>query len=248
MKPTTKAQIVSFALAIRRDKTAGIAALAHRHGVSANSIRNWCAAVVGVNREDWAAALTPAKRPGAKRRKVIPPAIWSSFKSDFLRLEQPTLAACHRAALRRAGRAAGDLPNIATFRRRLKEECSPNLLLYARHGESAVRAQMGIQTRDVTALASGEAINGDGYMHNCFVLAPDGTTYRPVTWAWQCIRSRKIIGYYTDRSENKESLRMSLADVCRTYGVPRHVVIDNTRAAANKWLTGGNPNRRRFKW
>lgn len=247
MKPTAKAEIVAIALAIRQNKTAGIAALAKRHGVSANSIRNWSSAVSGVDRADWPAALTVAKRPGAKKRKVIPPAIWSAFKADFLRLEQPTLIACHRAAQRRAGRAAADLPGVATFRRRLKEECTPNLVLYARHGETAVRSVMGIQTRDVSALAAGEVINGDGYTHNCFVLSEDGEKYRPVTWAWQDVRSRKIVGYRTDRSENKESLRMSLADVCRTYGVPRHIVIDNTRAAANKWLTGGNPARRRFK-
>jgi hypothetical protein len=34
--------------------------------------------------------------------------------------------------------------------------------------------------------------------------------------------------------------------VVERYGIPEHATIDNTRAAANKWLTGGVPNRYRF--
>ena len=38
-------------------------------------------------------------------------------------------------------------------------------------------------------------------------------------------------------------------DVVTRYGIPEdfHITIDNTRGAANKWLTGGAPNRYRFK-
>ena len=36
-------------------------------------------------------------------------------------------------------------------------------------------------------------------------------------------------------------------DVCSKYGIPREITIDNTRAAANKWMTGGIANRYRFK-
>ncbi|EBC0167566.1 transposase, partial [Salmonella enterica] len=43
--------------------------------------------------------------------------------------------------------------------------------------------------------------------------------------------------------------RLSFMDVIKKYGIPEdfHVTIDNTRAAANKWLTGGVKNRYRFK-
>lgn len=70
---------------------------------------------------------------------------------------------------------------------------------------------------------------------------------RPKTWIWQDVRTRKILAYYCDISENSDSIRLSLADVIENYGIPKHVTIDNTRAAANKWLTGGVPNRYRFK-
>ncbi|CAM3278719.1 transposase domain-containing protein [Xenorhabdus nematophila] len=54
-------------------------------------------------------------------------------------------------------------------------------------------------------------------------------------------------GWRTDVSENSDSIRLALADVVEQYGIPKHVTIDNTRAAANKWMTGGVPNRYRFK-
>ncbi|MFA0000467.1 transposase domain-containing protein, partial [Vibrio lentus] len=47
--------------------------------------------------------------------------------------------------------------------------------------------------------------------------------------------------------ENTDSIRLSLMDVCEKFGVPKELTLDNTRAAANKWMTGGVPNRYRFK-
>lgn len=84
-------------------------------------------------------------------------------------------------------------------------------------------------------------INGDGYQHNVFVKWFNGEILRPKTWFWQDVASRKIIGWRTDVSENTDSIRLSLMDVFQTYGIPQELTIDNTRAAANKWLTGGVP-------
>lgn len=59
----------------------------------------------------------------------------------------------------------------------------------------------------------------------------------------------KILGWRCDVSENIDSIRLSFMDVVTRYGIPEdfHITIDNTRGAANKWLTGGAPNRYRFK-
>ncbi|NMV21723.1 DDE endonuclease, partial [Vibrio parahaemolyticus] len=85
-------------------------------------------------------------------------------------------------------------------------------------------------------------INGDGYQHNVFVRWWNGEILRPKTWIWQDIYSRKVLGYYCDISENSDSIRLALMGVIDKYGLPKHATIDNTRAAANKWLTGGVPN------
>jgi hypothetical protein len=101
--------------------------------------------------------------------------------------------------------------------------------------------------RSVGELHALEWINGDGYRHNVFVRWPDGTIARPVTWLWQDIYSRKILAWRTDHTENSDLIRLALADLIEHWGVPEHATLDNTRAAANKWLSGGTPTRYRFK-
>jgi hypothetical protein len=50
-----------------------------------------------------------------------------------------------------------------------------------------------------------------------------------------------------DVSENKDMIRLSIGDLIERYGIPEHFWFDNTRAAANKDVTGGVKNRYRFK-
>lgn len=61
------------------------------------------------------------------------------------------------------------------------------------------------------------------------------------------MRTRKILAYRVDLSENSDTIRLALMDLIYKYGIPRDLTIDNTRAAANKWMTGGVKNRYRFK-
>ena len=42
-------------------------------------------------------------------------------------------------------------------------------------------------------------------------------------------------------------IRLALLDVVNKYGIPKHLTVDNTKAAANKKMTGGVKNRYRFK-
>ncbi|MFX3972858.1 transposase domain-containing protein, partial [Streptococcus suis] len=69
----------------------------------------------------------------------------------------------------------------------------------------------------------------------------------PKTWFWQDVRTRRILGYRTSISENTDSIRHALMDVIFNYGIPNTITLDNTRAAANKAMTGGIANRYRFK-
>lgn len=48
-------------------------------------------------------------------------------------------------------------------------------------------------------------------------------------------------------SESSDLVRLAFADLVRTYGIPHQVYLDNGRAFASKYLTGGTPNRYRFK-
>nr|WP_255017041.1 transposase domain-containing protein [Psychrobacter sp. PraFG1]UTT87752.1 hypothetical protein MN210_16590 [Psychrobacter sp. PraFG1] len=74
--------------------------------------------------------------------------------------------------------------------------------------------------RSVEAIEALEWINGDGYQHNVFVRWHNGEIVRPKTWLWQDVRTRKILAYRTDLSENSDTIRLALMDVVSKYGIP----------------------------
>ena len=100
------------------------------------------------------------------------------------------------------------------------------------------------QTRTVAGLVPLAIINGDGKEHDVQVSLPSGRIGRPHVWYWQDVWSRKILAWAAGETENARIIQVSLHEVIVTHGVPGKVVIDNTRAAGSKALTGGR-NRKR---
>jgi hypothetical protein len=90
-------------------------------------------------------------------------------------------------------------------------------------------------------------VNADGHVFDVFVAYEDGTIGRPVIVAFQDIHSGKVLSWRLDRTENRHAVRLALADLVEAFGVPEACVFDNGRHFASKWLTGGQPNRYRFK-
>ena len=246
--------LVEAALRIRADGRGDaarrIADLARRGGAGRSAVYGWLKAVAygAAPRHEWPELLSDGRsaagRPQPKAE--IPAAVWAEFKREYLRLEAPTLAWCYRCAQRLARHLGVGIPSQPTFRRRIREEVPYRVRVLSREGEVAARAALGSQRRDVSELRPMEAVSGDGYRHNCFVVAEDGEGYRPCTWFWQDVRTRRILAWRTDRTENKDILRLAFLDLCRRHGLPKHLVIDNTRAAANKWMSGGLSSRKRF--
>lgn len=216
------------------------------------TLRRYCAAVKGFEESDWLAVLVPkqqqvATETRAARLSPVSESAWDFFKADYLRREQPTAAACYER-LKLAARDQGwAVPSLNSLMRRLDLEVPHAQQVMLRQGEHALMQLYPPQERTIEGLDAMEWINGDGYLHNVFVRWFNGEILRPKTWFWQDIYSRKIVGWRTDLSENTDSIRLSLMDVCSSFGIPREITIDNTRAAANKWMTGGVPNRYRFK-
>ncbi|EFH3926497.1 transposase [Escherichia coli] len=172
---------------------------------------------------------------------------WQFFLGDYLRNEAPFFSKCYERLEKAADAHGWIIPAERTLRRKLEREVDARIVVATREGENALAQMYPSQQRTVAYLHAMEWINGDGYQHNVFVRWFNGDIIRPKTWFWQDVHSRKIIGWRADLSENSDSIRLSLMDTIRTYGKPKHVTIDNTRAAANKWLSGGVPNRYRFK-
>lgn len=201
---------------------------------------------------DWLPALLSGYRDGAQKARAgrfayIDPQAWAFIKADYLRPEEPTLTKCYERLVHAAQANGWKIPGYNSIRRRIEFEIKPEQRVMLRKGEHALMSMYPPQERTVLDLHAMQWINGDGYLHNVKVRWFNGQEIRPKTWFWQDIYSRKIIGWRTDISENTDSIRLSMMDVFAKYGIPEEITIDNTRAAANKWITGGVANRYRFK-
>ena len=171
---------------------------------------------------------------------------WEYFKADYLRPEQPSAAACYER-MKMAGKDRGwQIPSLRRVQGLVKTIPHSHRVLL-RKGENAMMLKFPPMQRSVSDLHALEWINGDGYLHNVFVRWPDGTIARPKTWFWQDVYSRRILSWRTDQSEHTDVIRQSIGDLIERYGIPHHATLDNTRGAANKWMSGGLPHRYRFK-
>ena len=168
--------------------------------------------------------------------------------ASYANHDQPTLTACYTRMKKVAKKEGWQIPGKKTFERRVQSDIPRDVLILLRQGEKALAQKYPAMEREKTHLKAMEWINGDGYLHNVFVRYPDGEIGRPKTWFWQDVHSNMILGWRTDVSENTDMIRLACLDVFERWGLPdNHVTIDNTRAAANKWMTGGIANRFRFK-
>lgn len=230
-------------------KTA-FATVAGHYQVSASTLRDKYYQVQKFAKPDWAAALVDGR--GVSRRNVhkseFDEDAWQFLIADYLRPEKPAFRKCYERLELAAREHGWSIPSRATAFRRI-QQLDEAMVVACREGEHALMHLIPAQQRTVEHLDAMQWINGDGYLHNVFVRWFNGDVIRPKTWFWQDVKTRKILGWRCDVSENIDSIRLSFMDVVTRYGIPEdfHITIDNTRGAANKWLTGGAPNRYRFK-
>lgn len=196
-------------------------------------------------REDWLAALVP-RYTGRTATAAFSEEAWDYFKAIYLRLEKPTLSACYHRMERIAPENNWVIPSKKTVERLVNELPIAGVVL-RREGHEALMRLFPHMERTVRDMHALDHINGDGYQHNVFVRFPDGEIVRPKTWFWQDVFSRMILGYRVGKTENTDTIRVSFGDIVESFGIPNHATIDNTRAAANKAMTGGLRNRYRFK-
>ncbi|WP_038163634.1 transposase domain-containing protein, partial [Trabulsiella guamensis] len=218
--------------------------------ISEGTIRNLYYRVKDYSPDLWNCVLLDKRlreKCDSGRTAYITDDAWQFFLGDYLRNEAPFFSKSYERLELAAAAHGWTIPAERTLRRKLEREVDPRIIVATREGENALAQMYPSQQRTVAQLHAMEWINGDGYQHNVFVRWFNGDIIRPKTWFWQDVHSRKIVGWRTDVSENTDSIRLSLMDTLRTYGKPTHMTIDNTRPAASKWLSGGVPNRYRFK-
>ena len=221
-----------------------IDATAARHGISPSTLRRWLDRdETGLGgRLDAGRRGRPAEiweRPGATEA-------FDLWATDYLRLERPTAEECLRRVLRIATVRGWQAPHHAkAFLRRLKSTVPHAEIVRAREGAGALLELYPAQERSVAGMAPLDRINGDGHPYNLLVVLPSGKVGRPVVWHWQDVRTRRLLECEAGETESADLVRLSLHRLITIHGVPGHVHVDSTRAAANRWLTGRQRGRRR---
>ncbi|WP_044469773.1 transposase domain-containing protein [Mannheimia massilioguelmaensis] len=221
--------------------------VATEFNVAEGSLKRWYYHVKPFERSDWLPRLLPSYGRRKGKDAEFTEAAWESFKADYFRNEQPQFGSCYERLKRAAKEQGWIIPSASSVKRKIEREIPKLQQVFLRKGEHAVMEYYPSMRRTVEDIEALEWINGDGYQHNVFVKWHNGEIVRPKTWIWQDIRTRKILAWRTDLSENSDTIRLSMMDLIWKYGIPKKCTIDNTRAAANKWMTGGVKNRYRFK-
>ncbi|MHB1273652.1 MAG: transposase domain-containing protein [Rhodanobacter sp.] len=215
-------------------------------GGSAASIARWQKDVAHAQPQDRLALLLP-HYSGRTATAEIEPEAWELFKADYLRLEQPTASSCYDRLVRIAAARGWELPSLKTFTRRVVRELPRAVRVLARQGDEALAKTYPAQIRDRSLMQALQGVNADGHRWDFNVRFPDGSIGRPCILGWQDLYSGKMLAWRLCDHESSDVVRLSFGDMVREFGVPGSMYLDNGRAFASKWMTGGTPNRYRFK-
>ncbi|MBJ6800205.1 transposase domain-containing protein [Geomonas propionica] len=229
---------------------AAIETTALEFGQHPQTIRNWVKKSKLVGRTDRVTVLA-SQHVGCTVEAEFTPEAWTYFKRDWLRRvpggSPPSIAACFRR-LENAAKVNGwTVPVKRTVENWIKRHIDPMVVKYRREGMEAVEKCFPAMERNKEMFDVLEAINGDGFEVGLWADFGNGVIGKPTVWSWQDIRSSKVLSWRMDVSENSELIRLATLDLITEWGVPRYIYLDNTRAATSKQISGGVPNRYRFK-
>lgn len=228
-------------------RTAAVNATAQAQKIGAGTVFNWLRLVNGVAREDRLPALAPRRKGGGKEAEVDAGA-WDQLKSDYLRAERPTFSSCYWRTVHLYAEPRGiTLPSEKTLLRKLEREVDPRLVIAMRKGMDAVKAMVPAQERSVAHLHAMEHVNIDGHKFDVFVRFPDGKIDRPILVGIQDVFSKMMLAWRVGDTESALLTRLAFADLFKRWGIPKRATMDNGRAFASKWISGGIANRYRFK-
>jgi transposase InsO family protein len=226
-------------------KTDAMNAVARQAKIAVTTLYAWENTVAGIEGCYWSMFLTP-RHLGRTAKSECDPRAWDFIKVDYLRPEQPNFAACYRRLQKVAAAEGWQIPSEDTLKRRI-DKLPVQLRVRERQGDDALKQLFPYQKRDRGVFHALQAVNADGHKWDVFVRWPDGHVDRPVMVVFQDLYSGKILSWRVDKSENREAVRLAFGDMIEAWGIPEECYLDNGRNFASKWLTGGIPNRYRFK-
>lgn len=212
---------------------------------SVSTLNAWFARINGVSTADRLAYLAP-DYVGRTATAPCSDEAWLLFRSEYLTNSQQSAAAAHAKVVEIGQDQGWSVPSSKTLLNRIHREVDPITLVYLREGEPGLERKFPTPRRDVSDLTVLQAVNVDGHEVDVMVEWADGTVGRPMMIGIQDLYSRRMLVTLIGRSESTDLIRRAFAQLFRDHGIPEHVIFDNGRAFASKWLTGGNPTRYRF--
>lgn len=220
--------------------------IAAERSVTVASLYNWETMVRGVPGPHRLPRLAPRHAGREGMRAECDPQALAWLRDFWLRPSRPTVEMAIRNLRKVAPGKGWTLPSDRTLRRHI-DQIDKQVVVYEREGPDAADRLFPMLRRDRSALHALEAVNTDGHRFDVMVEWPDGTKARPVCIGFQDEYSGKILSWRVDRTENTDAFRLAFGDMVEKYGIPDHVTVDNTLAAANKTMSGGIKRRFRFK-
>lgn len=233
------------------NRTGAASATHQAAGDSVQTIYNYLKLVKGARRTDYLPALAPRRKGGGKEMQVDDGA-WQYLKSEYLRPERPTFSSCYFQTIKfYAGPRGIELPTEKTLLRKLQREVDPRVVIAMREGMDAVRSMVPPQQRSKAHMFAMDMVNIDGHKFDVFVnFGKDAQgkdiIARPMMVAIQDVYSSMMLSWRIGDTESALLTRLAFADLFRDYGIPNRCLMDNGRAFASKWVTGGVRNRFRF--
>lgn len=221
-------------------------AVAASGAVAGSTLWSWLAQCDGIAAEDRIPHLAPRHKGGGKAAE-IDEELWQILCGDYLRASRPTFSSCYERLARVAAERGLSLPAEKTLKRKIEREVDGRLVIARRQGAEALRLSLPAQQRSVAHYHAMQAVNIDGHKFDVFVRNARGEIVRPVMVGIQDVFSRKLLAWRLGETESAVLTRLAFADLFRKFGIPRECILDNGRAFASKWITGGAKTRFRFK-
>ncbi len=215
-------------------------------GTSKSTVIRLRNSVEGVDKSDWLPLLMPGWKGNCCQATYTEDARqW--IRENFLILSKPALRAVYRRAQNLALRNGWVIPSYDAVKRDIESIPLPVRVLL-REGEKALSKMYPSPERDYSTLQIHDIWVTDGRKADVFVKWEDGTVSRPILVAWMDVRSRKILGWEIDQTENADLIRLAFKKAAEnSHAIPREALMDNGRGFASKTITGGIQNRYRFK-
>ena len=228
------------------EKLRAYAIVAEQAGESVSTIRNWYRQVRGRDRGVWAPLLAP-KWVGRTKTAEYDERIYSMFRDAFCSLSRPPASVCYHRVATWAEVNGLKMPSYATLRRELERREDPAVIILERDGERALAEAFPWLERDRSVYHAMQAVNADGHVLDLSAQWPDGEKERATLLAVQDVLSGAIVGWRLVKSESAHEMMLTFLTTFDQHGIPEHLYLDNTLAAASKRMTAGAPGRKRFK-